>query len=222
MTDQKIGSEGIEQLAAAALSGIAGAEEKLFSALHERFCLIAQHRIWRPGKDPAEIGQDAEDISIEAIVTVILKYKKAEFPKGFVPWAYEILRNKIGGHYRRQETGDLFERPDRSDDDRFRKDTPSLGRDNEDGIDIEELIRKAKALLAVSGPQPAGMAYTSEEEILNAFRRLTPACLKIMILLIQGYKNSEVRDITGYRSIDVRIHRCRERMKALLPREAVS
>jgi len=65
------------------------AEEELFQFFLIRFRAIAKQRIWEG---------DAEDIAQEACKTVFQKYKTEKFTKGLVPWAYGVLRMKIGNY----------------------------------------------------------------------------------------------------------------------------
>jgi RNA polymerase sigma factor (sigma-70 family) len=63
------------------------AEDELFRILRVRFILIAKRRIGE---------MEAEDIAQDACITVLQKYRGLEDTDRFEPWAYSILRNKIG------------------------------------------------------------------------------------------------------------------------------
>jgi len=65
------------------------AEEELFSFFKSRFKTIAVKRIGHA---------DAEDVAQDACLTVLRKYKTEEFSKGMIPWAYGVLRMKIGNY----------------------------------------------------------------------------------------------------------------------------
>ena len=82
----------IESLFQDALTGEKSAEEALFKALSARFLLIAQKRVWD--------GQDAQEISQDALMTVFSKYREAETPAGYTAWAYKVLSNKILHYFR--------------------------------------------------------------------------------------------------------------------------
>ena len=65
------------------------AERELFQYLFVRFSALAKRRI---GKG------EAEDVAQEACLTVLQKYKTETFTKGFEPWAYGVLKMKIGNY----------------------------------------------------------------------------------------------------------------------------
>ena len=73
-----------------ARNGDKTAEKQLFEILHVRFAYLAKRRI--RNKD------DAEDVAQEACMTILEKYKTEVFTKGFDPWAYGVLRMKVGNY----------------------------------------------------------------------------------------------------------------------------
>jgi len=80
---------------ARAQSGDKESEEKLFQHLRVRFTVIAKQRL----------KEDyAEDIAHEACLTVLSKYKGLSSEVIFEPWAYKVLRNKIGSFMRDSKT----------------------------------------------------------------------------------------------------------------------
>jgi RNA polymerase sigma factor (sigma-70 family) len=83
----------MDQLYKKAKEGDKKAEKELFQQLHVRFTTLAKRRI---GKG------EAEDIAQEACMTVLEKYKTESFTKGFGPWAYGVLRMKIGNYIQGQ------------------------------------------------------------------------------------------------------------------------
>ena len=85
----------MNELIKKALAGDKQAEKEIFERLTVRFRFIAKRYI---AKD------DAEDIAQEACVTIIEKYKDETFDKGFEPWAYGVLRMKIGNYFQRMAT----------------------------------------------------------------------------------------------------------------------
>ena len=72
-----------------ARNGDERAEKQLFQGLFARFKTLAKRRIGEG---------EAEDIAQEACLTVLQKYKTETFAKGFEPWAYGVLRMKIGNY----------------------------------------------------------------------------------------------------------------------------
>jgi RNA polymerase sigma factor (sigma-70 family) len=79
----------MDQLFDKARGGDKKAERELFEYLFVRFKTLAERRI---GKG------EAEDIAQEACLTVLQKYKTETFTKGFGPWAYGVLKMKIGNY----------------------------------------------------------------------------------------------------------------------------
>lgn len=82
-----------ESLIEKARAGDKEAENYVFAALRESFILIAKHRL----RDAPH--RTHEDIVQEACSTVLEKYRTERFDKGFMQWAYGVLRNKIGNAY---------------------------------------------------------------------------------------------------------------------------
>ncbi len=80
----------MNHLIARAKAGDLDAEKQLFQILRARFMTIAKRRVWK--------DDEAEDVVQEACVTVLEKYKTAEFREGFRAWAYSVLRMKIGNY----------------------------------------------------------------------------------------------------------------------------
>jgi RNA polymerase sigma factor (sigma-70 family) len=72
-----------------AKGGDKNAENELFQYLFVRFKTIAKRRIGEG---------EAEDIAQEACFTTLQKYKTETFSKGFEPWAYGVLKMKIGNY----------------------------------------------------------------------------------------------------------------------------
>jgi RNA polymerase sigma factor (sigma-70 family) len=79
----------MDHLFAKARDGDKGAEKELFQYLFKRFAKIAKRRVGEG---------EAEDIAQDACITVLQKYKSETFTKGFGPWAYGVLRMKIGNY----------------------------------------------------------------------------------------------------------------------------
>lgn len=84
----------MRDLVRSAQQGDSAAETEVFRRLHVRFLLLAKRRI----------GNDfAEDVVQDACATVFEKYRTGLGEQEFEPWAYEILRNKIGNFLQRNE-----------------------------------------------------------------------------------------------------------------------
>ena len=79
----------MENLLAKAQMGDEKAEKALFQYLFVRFKAFAKRKIGEG---------EAEDIAQEACLTIIQKYKTETFSKGFEPWAYGVLKMKIGNY----------------------------------------------------------------------------------------------------------------------------
>ena len=73
-----------------AKAGSQKAEEQLFQILRARFATITKRRVLEK--------EIAEDVVQEACLTVLEKYKSADFHANFESWAYCILRMKIGNY----------------------------------------------------------------------------------------------------------------------------
>lgn len=80
----------MNNLVTMARQGDLEAEQQLFQYLRVRFEYLAKKRLLKK--------EDAEDIAQEACLTVIEKYKTADFHGHFNAWALKVLRNKIGNY----------------------------------------------------------------------------------------------------------------------------
>ena len=86
----------MDELVARAKVGDKAAEQQVFQYLLVRFELLAKRRL----RD----GETSRDIAQEACATVLAKYKTEVFTIGFGPWAYGVLRMKIGNHIQKIKT----------------------------------------------------------------------------------------------------------------------
>ena len=84
----------MEQLFEQARNGDRQAEQEIFTKLLVRFRYLAKRRIGEA---------DSEDIAQEACVTVLEKYKTESITVGFAPWAFGVLKMKIGNHLQRSK-----------------------------------------------------------------------------------------------------------------------
>ena len=83
--------DNLQEIYIKAKQGDISSEKHLFQYLLVRFTAIAKQRL----------REDySEDIAQDACLTVLEKYKKLSPQVAFVPWAYKILRNKIGSYMR--------------------------------------------------------------------------------------------------------------------------
>lgn len=74
--------------------GDSSAKDELFEKLSVRFKYLAKRRV---GED------NAADLAQDAVFTVLEKYKSLEPGSEFEPWAYMVLRNKIGNYLKQKE-----------------------------------------------------------------------------------------------------------------------
>lgn len=80
-----------------AQNGDKSAETELFEKLFVRFSTIAKQRL----------KEDySEDIAQDACLTILEKYKELPPGSDFMPWAYQVLRNKIGNFLRNSKLRD--------------------------------------------------------------------------------------------------------------------
>ena len=84
----------MEQLVEQAKNGDKQAEQEIFTKLLVRFRYFAKRRIGEA---------DSEDLAQEACLTVLEKYKTEKIRVGFTPWAYGVLKMKIGNHLQRSK-----------------------------------------------------------------------------------------------------------------------
>jgi RNA polymerase sigma factor (sigma-70 family) len=84
----------LEQLLVRARAGDRTAEQEMFEYLLARFTYLAQRRI---------SAEEARDVAQDACLTVLEKYRTEAPQERFLPWAYEVLRNKIGNYYQHQK-----------------------------------------------------------------------------------------------------------------------
>lgn len=83
----------MDSLLARARDGDIDAEQEILRRLSVRFRALATRRI---GAD------EAEDIVQEACLAVLRKYKTESFTKGFVAWAYGVLKMEMRSYVRKR------------------------------------------------------------------------------------------------------------------------
>ena len=84
----------VKELLARARQGDKKAEEEIFRFLYERFALIAKYRLGR---------EEARDISQDACMTILEKFRAEKIPDNFEAWAHGVLRMKIGNFLQKRE-----------------------------------------------------------------------------------------------------------------------
>lgn len=93
----------LETIFREARAGDAGADNRLFAHLHAMLLPLVQKRIYRSGRNVEEQRKDAEDLTQEICVVILLKYRAAKPAAGFTCWVLQIARNKIGDYYRKKK-----------------------------------------------------------------------------------------------------------------------
>ncbi len=176
----------IEELAEAAKAGDAAAEDRLFSLLERSFLLVAKYRIRNL--------EDAEDIVHDALGTALCKYKSAELAKGFLPWAFLVLRNKIGNYYMKK------------------------ARCNLRTFDPTDSNTSWQPVSGIITPDRFVELMELEERLKQAISRMEEPCRKILSLLLTRAPRSEIqREFPGIpmSTVDTRIHNCRKKLRAM-------
>jgi RNA polymerase sigma factor (sigma-70 family) len=154
-TGKFIRADGMEHLLKKAREGDRSAEQEMFQYLLDRFNFLARRRM---------NDEEAEDVAQEACLTVLKKYQTDAPPEGFMAWAYNVLRNKIGNYYQHQTA----HRKIMTDASAAEKGTVVSTSDS----DIEERLR----LFAC----------------LKTFIRAYPRFARVLNLVYQGYTTSEI------------------------------
>jgi len=171
---------GVEELLQRARDGDQQAEERLFSRLHARILALAKRRL--------QDEEAARDIAQETMRTVFEKYRTAPLPRGLLPWAFAILRNKVGNQYKRRR---VEGRHQARVDEAWLAETVGTSPDNE---------RAALDLL---------------RRIRGALTNASGECRRIFDLLLSGADRHVIREAFGgapLGTIDSRISRCRKRL----------
>ncbi len=157
--------------------------------LREIFTALAKRRIRN--------GDDAEEIVQDALLTIVEKHADQAFEKGFMQWAYGVLRNKIGNYYQKRD----------------RRAQHSRGVE-----DVDLRVRPDDS------PSPLEQLRESElrSRIQTAWSRLGEHCRKLLWMLYRGYPREEIfRAFPEYdfKVVNTKIFRCRNYLKRLLRKE---
>jgi len=188
---------GIDDLLAAAREGNKEAENQLFSQLRARILGLVQQRIWNANKDASENRRDAEDLSHDICITILKKYRTADFGAGFISWVFQISRHKIGEYYRKTKTKPWMETTDVEDENLAVPHSPYA-------------------------PEQLAFAGELDRMICYALKKLGSRCQAIISALLEGNIKAyiaEARRTIPLNTIYSYIHRCRQRFQELLRAE---
>lgn len=70
----------------------AEAEKELFEFLHARFLYLARRKIGNK--------EDCEEVVQSVLLSIFDNFRQIDIDKGYAPWAYRILQNRIIDYYR--------------------------------------------------------------------------------------------------------------------------
>ena len=186
----------IDKLAGAARAGDKNAENELFAKLHARFLQVTKQRIWTVSKDAEQIHQEAEDLVQEALITIWQSYGSMETVTHFLPWSFQVLRNKIGNYIHRQQSSKKMVR-------------------------LSELNLEKEA--TASSDQRFEMAEMIDR-IKMVIQKMDRKCKQILAALISGKTREDIIRLfphTPLGTIDNKIYRCRHRLKQLAASEGL-
>ena len=171
----------VKNLLSQAKRGDKTAEGDLFGYLHVRFSIVAQRRLG---------VQDAEDIVNETCITVLEKYKTLAPDTEFEPWAYRVLRNKIGCHLRDQSV-------------------------RNQAVETTGRIEEYEDRIVSSVDPDARMALI---RCLRKLSRVYPRYARAINLVNQGYSTGEIcrRLELKRNNLYVLLYRCRSWLNACL------
>lgn len=157
------------------------ARAEVLGSLRERLVAFAASRYGREG---------AEDLAQEVMVVLAQKYTHLERPEDLVPVAFQILRFKAAGTWRRDW---------RRGEHVAVEDLPLAGGDPSP----EELAAREQGLA----------------RLLAALRELGPRCRELFRLKLDGLAFPEIRERLGAATLNTVYtwdHRCRQQLRAKL------
>lgn len=160
-----------------------------FDKLREIFTAVAKRRVRNE--------RDAEEIVQDTLVTVLEKAAAQTFEKGFLQWAFGVLRNKIGNHYQKQGRQAGHSREVTEDDLRLCPDP---------GIGPHEALEEADL----------------RDRIGRAWRGLNPECQQLLWMLYRGCPREEIFRAFPrfhFKVVNTKIFRCRNYLRRLLRKE---
>jgi len=185
-----------DSLVTAAQAGDAIAENKLFSKLSARFIGLAKLILGSryPALVKSTSEMEVEDIVQETMMTISNKYKDIQFEKSFYLWANSVLTNKVRNYQQKK----------------YRKISMEVEMDSKEDGPISK---------------PTGTDFDNKElleKIEQCIQRMEEVCKKVMLIFFQGGNREDVvKTFPGIPigTLDNKIYRCRQRLKALLKPE---
>jgi RNA polymerase sigma factor (sigma-70 family) len=150
----------VKELLAQAKQGDKKAEEEIFRFLYERFAFIAKYRLGR---------EEARDISQDACMTILEKFRAEKMPENFEAWSYGVLRMKIGNFLQKREVRQK--------------------------VMVDEIHIGGAAEQADVPPNPE--LKRKLLDCLRKIVRAYPRYARAMNLVHQGYKTNEICDRMG-------------------------
>jgi DNA-directed RNA polymerase specialized sigma24 family protein len=195
----------LDEVADRARSGDSRAQEQLFGVLRVRFLDIAKRRVRR---------DDIEDVVQETLRVVHAKYRDREPTYGLLSWTMAVLRNVIGNYYQKRE------RLDRGEpfDEQHHRGGPEIagGRARQDP--------------SQTAGERTDLVLRSISKLGSSNSRCRRLFQRILESLAEGGSAREISQRTMQRlqedfpdqtraSLYVVLHRCRNRLRQILPKE---
>jgi RNA polymerase sigma-70 factor, ECF subfamily len=176
----------LHELVRRAREGDLAAEQTVLDHLRVRFVFLAKRRTG---------SRDAEDLAQEACLTVAQKYRSLASDVGFEPWAYSVLRNKIGNLLQQRER-----------DRRYFGETPG---DIDGAMDTTDAVPDLKRQLLIC---------------LRRIGRVLPQYVRVLNLMYQGYGTEEICERLQVKPnhLYVLLHRARKALKDCMENGASS
>ncbi len=157
--------------------------EDLFLKLRARLLKLAELKINR--------REDAEDVVQEVMSVVVERYSSMQFEKGYVYWAFAILRNKILRYYR---------------------DKMYAGK-------LAETVRNAPVEQdSAENPEANYIDKELELHLSESLRQIDGNCRKVLLSLLDGRSREEIAKQHNL-SLDAlysRVSRCKKRLMEIL------
>jgi len=185
-TDPSSVRKSLDELLNQARAGDRDAENDLFDRLHARIVALAKRKVWD--------DEAAQDLAQETLQTAYEKYRSADFPRGFLPWVFTILHNKIGNYLKRRR------------------------------IEIERGVLGGGELdwstIRVNVDPEVGVIHFMES-LKKALSRMTVDCRKVFRLLLAGAGRKEIQKAFANEpagTTDSRVSRCRKKLLLELER----
>lgn len=178
-----------DDLCARAVGEDREAEAHLFERLRVRFLQVAKRRVRE---------EDREDVVQEGLRIAHSKYRQRTVPDGFLPWSFAILRNVVGNYYKRRSGQPAHVPFEEATGARAPEPPPDLA-------DLDRALRH----LARSHPR-CGAIFRGILESLDE----GGGAREVSGRVLQRAQREEPNLTPD--AFYVRLHRCRERLRALL------